>query len=261
MSQNPFDDGPTEPSNPFDDETVSTTETTSPSGLFTYQNEVPESTQHDLMYKVIILGESGVGKTNLLGRWKEDKYDRTSATLNVELSSKVFKINYEGTSLVVKIQLWDTAGQEQYRSVTSSYYRKCQGAILVYDITKLNTFSSLESWLNELKNAPGNENIHVMLVGNKSDLADERDVAMEDGLEFAKQHHLNFLETSAKTGDNVQKAFQILLGDIHKTQLALNKDKSKHNNFSDSRGAAVDISRASNSDDRNDSSFCGQCKM
>eukprot|EP01125_Pyxidicula_operculata_P015106 TRINITY_DN5101_c0_g1_i1.p1 TRINITY_DN5101_c0_g1~~TRINITY_DN5101_c0_g1_i1.p1 ORF type:complete len:1147 (-),score=330.31 TRINITY_DN5101_c0_g1_i1:861-4301(-) len=168
--------------------------------------------QHDSLYKIIIIGDSGVGKTNLLGRWMDDRFLTTSATINVEFATKSFEVGGK----VIKVQLWDTAGQEQYRSVTRSYYRKAHGCILVYDITDNHTFTKLEDWLKDVKEAPGNENTQVLLVGNKSDLEEKREVDTDRGIEFSRKNGINFLETSALSGDNVSRAFQIVLTDIYK---------------------------------------------
>uniref|UniRef100_A0A6B2LIG9 Ras-related protein Rab-18 n=1 Tax=Arcella intermedia TaxID=1963864 RepID=A0A6B2LIG9_9EUKA len=148
----------------------------------------------------------------LLGQWIDDKVTETSATINVEFASKSFRV--EGK--VVKVQLWDTAGQEQYRSVTRTYYRKAHGALLVYDVSNNDSFSRLEGWLKDVKEAPGNENTQILLIGNKSDKEDQREVSTERGIEFSRLNNINFMETSAKTGDNVDRAFQIILQDIHK---------------------------------------------
>jgi len=114
------------------------------------------------------------------------------------------------------VQLWDTAGQEQYRSLTRSYYRKSHGAIIVYDVTRRESFTKLEEWITAVREESGNENTQLLLVGNKTDLAEDREVTTEEGIKFAREHSLNFLETSALNGSNVNKAFQIVLQDIHK---------------------------------------------
>jgi len=160
---------------------------------------------------VIIIGNSGVGKTNLLGRWLENKFSTTSATINVEFGAKMFQIDGK----VVKVQLWDTAGQEQYRSVTRSYYRKAAGAVLVYDITDEDSFNQVFTWLGEIRNAPGNEETQILLVGNKIDLEFARKVSTQEGVDLAAKENINFMETSALSGNNVQRAFQIVLQDIH----------------------------------------------
>jgi len=110
--------------------------------------------------------------------------------------------------------LWDTAGQEVYRSITRSYYRGAQGAIIVYDITSKESFSKVGGWLDDIRGM-ADANTQIALVGNKSDLEEEREVSTQSGLELAKSNGLNFMETSARSGKNVNRAFQILLNDIH----------------------------------------------
>eukprot|EP00657_Telonema_sp_P-1_P009490 TRINITY_DN3716_c0_g1_i2.p1 TRINITY_DN3716_c0_g1~~TRINITY_DN3716_c0_g1_i2.p1 ORF type:complete len:158 (-),score=27.09 TRINITY_DN3716_c0_g1_i2:257-730(-) len=115
---------------------------------------------------------------------------------------------------MIKAQIWDTAGQERYRAITSAYYRGAVGALLVYDITKHTTFDDVRTiWLEELRNN-ADANIVVMLVGNKSDLRHLRDVTTEEARDFAEQHNLSFIETSALGGENVDKAFQNILTEI-----------------------------------------------
>jgi len=140
-----------------------------------------------------------------------NRFIATTATINVEFASKSFSVDGQ----IIKVQLWDTAGQEHYRSITRSFYRKSQGAIVVYDVTSSKTFDRLNSWIQDVKDAAGNENTQILLVGNKTDLASEREVSTEDGIAFAQEHSLNFMETSAFSGDNVDRAFQIILQDIH----------------------------------------------
>eukprot|EP01128_Nolandella_sp_AFSM9_P000580 TRINITY_DN10730_c0_g1_i1.p1 TRINITY_DN10730_c0_g1~~TRINITY_DN10730_c0_g1_i1.p1 ORF type:complete len:1140 (-),score=217.46 TRINITY_DN10730_c0_g1_i1:96-3515(-) len=181
-------------------------------GDFSLSTALPSHRNHDLMLKIIIIGDSNVGKTNLLGRWMDDKFGATSATINVEFATKTFQVDRQ----IVKIQLWDTAGQEQYRSITRSYYRHARGALVVYDITNRESFQKVSSWLLDVKEAPGNEFTQVLLIGNKNDLEEKREVETEEGLDFAKRQGLFFMETSAMSGSNVHRAFQILLQEIYK---------------------------------------------
>jgi small GTP-binding protein len=202
---NPFDDADT--GNPFENSTGEE------ESWFSLENVVSlENTIHDLLYKVIIIGASGVGKTNLLSRWLDNKFGDKSATINVEFAVKAFKVQDK----FIKVQLWDTAGQEQYRAVTRSYYRSARGAIIVYDVSKSDTFDDLDTWLQDVRDAPGNENTQILLIGNKTDLEDHREIPTERGLEYARKNNINFMETSARSGSNVDKAFKILLTDIHK---------------------------------------------
>lgn len=166
-----------------------------------------EGADPDLLLKIVLIGESGVGKTNLLSRFSRDQFNPNSkSTIGVEFATKTFKVEDKN----VKVQIWDTAGQERYRAITSAYYRGAVGAMLLYDITSSLTFSSLERWLKELREN-SDPNIIVMLVGNKSDLTELRSISKEDGMNFAKGQNLLFIETSAKTSENVNKSFSTLI--------------------------------------------------
>jgi len=130
----------------------------------------------------------------------------------VTLVEKTFKVDGK----IIKVVIWDTAGQETFRSMTRSYYRGAHGAIVVFDITNANTFAQVGHWLDDLRDQ--SENAQVVLVGNKTDLP-YRQIERSEGLTFAQKYSLNYMETSAKSGNNVNKAFQILLTDIHKMAL------------------------------------------
>ena len=161
----------------------------------------------DFLLKIVLIGESGVGKTNLLSRFARDQFNPDSkTTIGVEFATKTLTI----LDKKVKAQIWDTAGQERYRAITSAYYRGAVGAMLVYDITASLTFSSLDRWLKELREN-ADHNIVVMLVGNKNDMVDLRAVSREDGMNFAKEKDLLFIETSAKDAVNVQESFLNLI--------------------------------------------------
>ena len=121
---------------------------------------------YDLIFKIVLIGDSGVGKTNILSRYISNEFSlNTQATVGVEFGSKIIK---KGEKLI-KLQIWDTAGQERYKSITSAYYKGAKGAFVVYDITKMKTFKNLDKWITELK-ANGNEDIYIILIGNKLDL-------------------------------------------------------------------------------------------
>lgn len=161
---------------------------------------------------VVLIGDSGVGKSNLLLRFTRNEVDLNSkTTIGVEFATRSIPI----ADKIVKAQIWDTAGQERYRAITSAYYRGAVGALLVYDITKKNTFESVERWLKELKDH-ADDKIVVMLVGNKCDLTDERQVTVDEGAATAAKFGLSFLETSALEATNVDESFRTVLGEIHK---------------------------------------------
>jgi small GTP-binding protein len=161
----------------------------------------------DYIVKIVLIGDSGVGKTNLLSRFIREHFNPDSkSTIGVEFATKTLEIDGKN----VKTQLWDTAGQERYRAITSAYYRGALGAILLYDITTAATFSSVVRWLQELREN-ADRSMTIMLIGNKSDLADDRAVSTQEGLGFSRSHHLLFMETSAKDGTNVQEAFTTMI--------------------------------------------------
>ncbi|CAD2216335.1 Rab family, other [Angomonas deanei] len=160
-------------------------------------------TDANLAFKYIIIGDSGVGKSCLLLQFTEKRFEPLhDLTIGVEYGARVISIH--DTS--VKLQIWDTAGQESFRSITRSYYRGASGALLVYDVTRRETFEHLQSWLEDAR-ANANTAIVVMLIGNKCDLENNREVSREEGEAFARKNGLIFMEASAKTAQNVDEAF------------------------------------------------------
>jgi small GTP-binding protein len=160
----------------------------------------------------VLIGDSGVGKSNLLSRFTRNEFNLESkSTIGVEFATK--SINVDGK--VVKAQIWDTAGQERYRAITSAYYRGAVGALLVYDISKHITFENVERWLKELRDH-AEPNIVVMLVGNKSDLRHRRTVPTEEAMAFAENNSLAFIETSALDSTGVEEAFRQILTEIYR---------------------------------------------
>lgn len=155
------------------------------------------------LFKYIIIGDTGVGKSCLLLQFTDKRFQPVhDLTIGVEFGARM--INIDGKQ--IKLQIWDTAGQESFRSITRSYYRGAAGALLVYDITRRETFNHLASWLEDARQH-ANPNMTIMLIGNKSDLTHRRAVTTEEGEQFAKEHGLIFLETSARTAHNVEDAF------------------------------------------------------
>lgn len=168
--------------------------------------------EYDYLFKVVLIGDSGVGKSNLLSRFTRNEFCLESkSTIGVEFATRTLQV--EGRT--VKAQIWDTAGQERYRAITSAYYRGALGALLVYDVTKPTTFENVSRWLKELRDH-ADSNIVIMLIGNKTDLKHLRAVATEDAQGFAEKEGLSFIETSALEATNVEKAFQTILGEIYR---------------------------------------------
>lgn len=166
----------------------------------------------DYVYKVVVIGDSAVGKSQLLARFAKNEFSFDSkSTIGVEFQTRTLTIK----SKLIKAQIWDTAGQERYRAVTSAYYRGALGAVVVYDITKRQTFDHVARWVDELR-AHADSSIVIMLIGNKADLADRRAVPTEDAVEFAQDQGLFFSEASALSGDNVESAFFRVLEEIYK---------------------------------------------
>ncbi|KAK8632731.1 hypothetical protein V6N13_073114 [Hibiscus sabdariffa] len=166
----------------------------------------------DYVFKVVLIGDSSVGKSQLLARFSRNEFSMDSkATIGVEFQTKTLVIDNK----TVKSQIWDTAGQERYRAVTSAYYRGAVGAMLVYDMTKRQSFDHISRWLEELR-GHADKNIVIMLVGNKCDLTNLRAVPIEDAKEFAQRESLFFMETSARESTNVETAFFTVLTGIYR---------------------------------------------
>ncbi|KAG4987130.1 hypothetical protein JHK82_034753 [Glycine max] len=193
---------------------------------------------YDYLFKVVLIGDSGVGKSNLLSRFTKNEFNLESkSTIGVEFATRTLNVD----SKVIKAQIWDTAGQERfgfvesvgicvfeigsgsgtcneevvYRAITSAYYRGAVGALLVYDVTRHATFENVDRWLKELRNHT-DANIVVMLVGNKSDLRHLVAVSTEDGKSYAEKESLYFMETSALEATNVENAFAEVLTQIYR---------------------------------------------
>lgn len=166
---------------------------------------------YDHLFKILMVGDSGVGKSSLLLRFTDDTFtDNFISTIGVDF--KIRTVNLDGK--VIKMQIWDTAGQERFRTITSSYYRGAHGVILVYDVTDQVSFNNARQWLTEIERyACGN--VVKLLVGNKSDLVSKRVVSTATGKEFADQFHLPFIEASAKDGSNVKQAFMTLVKEVY----------------------------------------------
>ncbi|EAX89987.1 small GTP-binding protein, putative [Trichomonas vaginalis G3] len=156
-----------------------------------------------ISYKFIIVGASGVGKTAILKRLVEDSFtEESQSTIGVEFDSTMLTID----GRKVKLQIWDTAGQERFRSISKAYYRNAVGVILVFDLTERKTFEDLSSWLYDVHTLC-DPNCVIQLIGNKSDLADNRVISLAEADAFAQRNHMHYLEASAKSGSCISEAF------------------------------------------------------
>ena len=161
---------------------------------------------YDFIFKVLLLGNSDVGKSSLILRYVDQVWSDTFVpTIGVDFKVKTLELQNKQ----IKMQIWDTAGQERFRNVISSYFRGAHGILLIYDVTNRDSFKNLESWLIEIeKNA--SENVLKILIGNKNDLVDDKEIKTEEGQAFANRNGMQFIETSAKENTNVTEAFECL---------------------------------------------------
>lgn len=193
--------------------------------------------EYDYLFKVVLIGDSGVGKSNLLSRFTRNEFCLESkSTIGVEFATRTLEV--EGRT--VKAQIWDTAGQERYRAITSAYYRGALGALLVYDVTKPTTFENVSRWLKELRDH-ADANIVIMLIGNKTDLKHLRAVATEDAQGYAEKESLSFIETSALESTNVEKAFHTILAQIYRiiSKKSLSSNDSASSNIKQGKTITV----------------------
>jgi len=175
--------------------------------------------EYEFIIKILIIGDSTVGKTNFVYKLSEDKFSENYfASTGIEL--KTTSIQIDGKS--IKIQLWDTAGQEKYRAMIKNLYLKSQGIIILFDITNETSFINLKNWMSQIKESCG-EDIPILLVGNKIDLEDNRVINKERAMEYANNENIEYIEVSSKTGENINKALTSLL------QKILKRDDSNSN--------------------------------
>ena len=155
-----------------------------------------------IVLKLLLLGDSSVGKTSILVKYINDKFDESSmSTIGVDYMDKIIDYN----NFKIKLQIWDTSGEEKFRTITKNFYRNADGLLVVYDLTRKETYDHIKIWLNEAKEY--NSNIKTILLGNKLDRANEREVSNKMATDYANKNNLKYLETSAKDGTNIKESF------------------------------------------------------
>ncbi|XP_032394632.1 ras-related protein Rab-37 isoform X1 [Etheostoma spectabile] len=205
-------------------------------GLRRYERSQPW--KHDVAslcvsLQTILVGDSGVGKTSLLVQFDQGKFIAGSftATVGIGFTNKVVDVD----NMKVKLQIWDTAGQERFRSVTHAYYRDAQALLLLYDITSKLSFDNIRAWLTEIHEYAQND-VVIMLLGNKADMVADRVVKKEDGEKLAKEYGVPFMETSAKTGVNVELAFLAIAKELkHRATQQQNEPKFQIHDYIESK--------------------------
>jgi Ras-related protein Rab-2A len=190
---------------------------------FSYQ----ENKDCDYLFRYIIVGDVSVGKSCIMLRFSSNQFrEEHELTIGVEFAIKFYEIKNKN----IKIQIWDTAGEEAFQSITKNYYKNAIGALLVYDITKKSSFDHLKNWLDNIREN-SSRNIKIILIGNKTDLEDKREVTFEEGEEFAKNNGLFFLETSAKNFTNINESFNKLTEEIYDNIEILEEEEESKNSI------------------------------
>ncbi|XP_063724555.1 ras-related protein ORAB-1-like [Symsagittifera roscoffensis] len=183
--------------------------------------------EYDYLFKLLLIGDSGVGKSCLLLRFADDTYTESYiSTIGVDFKIRTLELD----SKVIKLQIWDTAGQERFRTITSSYYRGAHGIIIVYDVTEQDTFNNVKQWLQEIERY-ASDNVQKLLVGNKCDLTVKKVVEFSTAKEYADSIGIPFLETSAKNSTNVEQAFMTMASEIKKHMGNQATSGDKNNEF------------------------------
>lgn len=165
---------------------------------------------YDYLFKLLLIGDSGVGKTSILFKFSEDTFSPAFIS-TIGIDFKIRTIEVDGKK--IKLQVWDTAGQERFRTITTAYYRGAMGIMLVYDVSNLKSFENISNWIRNIE-MHATQDVELMILGNKCDIADKRQVSKEKGEQLALQHSIKFMETSAKANINIEEAFTTLARDI-----------------------------------------------
>ena len=179
----------------------------------------------DLQIKLLTIGDSSVGKTCLLHRYTNKTFSSSSIP-TVGIDFKIMNITIDGKR--IKMQCWDTAGQERYRNITANYYRNAQGIMLVYDVTNRKSFEAIDAWISQIDLHAG-ESVNKILIGNKSDIEQQRVVRMEEGQDLAAHYNIPFYETSARSGVNVDESFYRIAKDVKDRILASSLNEKRDN--------------------------------
>ena len=211
-----------------------------------------ETINEDYLFKIIVLGDCAVGKSNILSKFCKNIFNKSSkSTIGVELFTKFYKYDNK----IIKVNIWDTAGQERFTSMITTYYKGAKGALLVYDITRENTFKNIDIWLKELISI-NSDKISLLLIGNKSDLSLLRKVQKSEAQLKAAKYKIKFYETSALDSYNINQAFEDLIKDIYiKTKNNFYKDDD--NNTNNKHHGGFDLNKQMNNKKKEDDSFCG----
>ena len=171
-------------------------------------NPENSSTEYDYLVKVVIVGESAVGKSCMLLKFSDNTFsDVFLTTIGVDFKFKSVELNVNNSEKVVKLQLWDTAGQERFRTITSSFYRGAHAIMVAFDVTDKVSFHRVSSWLQDISRYANMDLVTVILVGTKCDLINHRQVPYETAKQFADEHGMTYLETSSRTGQGINEAF------------------------------------------------------
>ena len=196
-----------------------------------------EDEEYSLIFKMILIGDSGVGKTNILSRYINNTFlETTKSTVGVELGTKIEEYN----NTKIKIQIWDTAGQERYKSITKTYYKGAKGAFIVYDISKKDSFKNIDKWIKDLKEY-GEEDAIILIIGNKCDLEDKREVTIEEVKKKAEIYKMVYCETSALNSKNINYAFQTLIKLVAEKMEKKKNEENKYGNKSNVISTGVSL--------------------
>ncbi|CAB3248928.1 unnamed protein product [Arctia plantaginis] len=207
---------------------------------------------YDYLFKLLLIGDSGVGKTSILFRFSEDAFN-ISFISTIGIDFKIRTIDLDGKK--VKLQIWDTAGQERFRTITTAYYRGSMGIMLVYDVTNEKSFENIKNWIRNIEEN-ASADVEKMILGNKCDLEAKRQVSKERGEQLAVEYQIKFIETSAKDSLNVESAFYTLARDIK----AKMEKKQEASNPAGARSGGGHQLRA-NEQQRKPTSWLSRCSL